>query len=207
MFEVKATRSELLNLKRRIKIAETGHRLLSMKRDGLILEFFNVLEKAKEMRRKIIEDYRIAERKIALAEAVDGSLAVRSAAFTRKETPMIEMEYRNVMGVLVPVVRGKGVRKRLMERGYGIIGTSARIDEAVSAFENLIEDIMRAAEVETTLRRILEEIEKTKRRVNALEYRIIPTLKGMASFIAFRLEEMDRESIFRLKRIKAKTEA
>jgi V/A-type H+-transporting ATPase subunit D len=108
------------------------------------------------------------------------------------------------MGVVVPRVEGKSVKKKVLERGYGIIGTSSRIDEAAEAYEALVEDIIYAGEVETTLRKLLDEIESTKRRVNALEFRIIPMLKEMAAFISFRLEEMERENIFRLKRIKVK---
>ena len=202
--DVKPTRSELIELKKKIKLSESGHKLLKMKRDGLILEFFNVLNKAKDVRAQIIADYRVAEEKIALAEAVDGAIAVKSAAFTMKITPEIKLSSKNIMGVVVPKIEGHAVRKKLYERGYGIIGTSSRIDEAASAYEALVEDIMYAGEVETTLRKLLDEIESTKRRVNALEFRIIPSLKDMAAFIAFRLEEMERENIFRLKKIKMK---
>jgi V/A-type H+-transporting ATPase subunit D len=202
--DVKPTRSELIELKKKIKLSESGHKLLKMKRDGLILEFFNVLNKAKDVRAQIIADYRVAEEKIALAEAVDGVIAVKSAAFTMKITPEIKLSSKNIMGVVVPKIEGHAVRKKLHERGYGIIGTSSRIDEAASAYEALVEDIIYAGEVETTLRKLLDEIESTKRRVNALEFKIIPSLKEMAAFIAFRLEEMERENIFRLKKIKMK---
>lgn len=202
--DVKPTRSELIELKKKIKLSESGHKLLKMKRDGLILEFFNVLNKAKDVRAQIIADYRVAEEKIALAEAVDGTIAVKSAAFTMKAAPEIKLSSKNIMGVVVPKIEGHAVRKKLHERGYGIIGTSSRIDEAASAYEALVEDIIYAGEVETTLRKLLDEIEATKRRVNALEFKIIPSLKEMAAFIAFRLEEMERENIFRLKKIKMK---
>ncbi|MDH7509014.1 MAG: V-type ATP synthase subunit D, partial [Methanomassiliicoccales archaeon] len=91
--------------------------------------------------------------------------------------------------------------------GYGVIGTSPFIDEAAEAYEELVETIIKAAEIETTMKRLLDEIEKTKRRVNALEYKVIPELKEAEEFIEFRLEEMERENIFRLKRIKQKAEA
>ncbi len=84
-----------------------------------------------------------------------------------------------------------------------MIGTSPRIDEAAEAYENLVEDVIVAAEIETTLRRLIEEIEKVKRRVNALEYRVIPELKATEAFIRQRLEEMERDNFMRLKRFKA----
>lgn len=204
--EVKPTRSELIALKRRIKLSETGHRLLKMKRDGLILEFFAVLNKAKDVRSKIVQDYLRAEQKRALAEAVDGAMAIHSAAYALRELPSLELSSKNVMGVRVPRIEAGAARKRILERGYGVIGTTDRIDEVAAAYEALVEDILHAGEVETTLRKLLDEIEATKRRVNALEFRVIPRLKELAAFITLRLEEMERENIFRLKRIKAKGE-
>jgi V/A-type H+-transporting ATPase subunit D len=93
------------------------------------------------------------------------------------------------------------------QRGYGVIGTSTYIDEATRAFEDLVETLVQAAEIETTMKKLLDEIEKTKRRVNALEFRVIPELQEAEDFIELRLEEMERESTFRLKRIKDKAEA
>jgi V/A-type H+-transporting ATPase subunit D len=106
------------------------------------------------------------------------------------------------MGVVVPKVEGEQVRKKILDRGYGVVGTRATIDEAARAYEVLVEDVVRAAEIETTIKKLLDEIEKTKRRVNALEYKVIPELTEAADFIRLRLEEMERENTFRLKRIK-----
>lgn len=200
--EYKATRSELLELRKRIKTSEKGYKLLKMKRDSLIMEFFQVLDKAKEIRQQITEKYKIARQKMVIAEAIEGAVGVKSAALALLENPQLELSTKNVMGIVVPQIDAKSVRKRLDERGYGIIGTSARIDEAAEAFENLVEDIIIAAEAETTMRKLLDEIEKTKRRVNALEFRIIPELTSAEAFIRMRLEELERENIFRLKRLK-----
>jgi V/A-type H+-transporting ATPase subunit D len=106
------------------------------------------------------------------------------------------------MGVVVPRVEGEQVRKKILQRGYGIVGTKATIDEAARGYESLVDDIVRAAEIETTIKKLLDEIEKTKRRVNALEFKVIPELTDAANFIRLRLEEMERENTFRLKRIK-----
>lgn len=200
--EYKPTRSELLEVKKRIVLSEKGYKLLRMKRDSLIMEFFQILDRAKEIRQQITEKYRIARQKMAVAEAIEGCVGVKSAAFALMEIPQMELSTRNVMGIVVPQIDAKSVRKRLDERGYGIIETSARIDEAAEAYENLVEDIITAAEAETTMRKLLDEIEKTKRRVNALEFRVIPELKSAESFIKMRLEEMERENIFRLKLLK-----
>ena len=200
--DVKPTRSELLEVKKKIRLSQSGYKLLKMKRDGLIIEFFEVLNQAKGIRARIVQDYRRAQEAIAVASAVDGTLAVKSAAFSVSATPEVKISSKNVMGVIVPKVEGKQVSKKILERGYGVVGTRATIDEAARAYEELAEDIIKAAEIETTIKKLLDEIEKTKRRVNALEFKVIPELTEAANFIRLRLEEMERENTFRLKRIK-----
>lgn len=202
--DVKPTRSELIQLKNRIKLSERGYKLLKMKRDGLILEFFKILNEARNVRTELDAAYLRAEEKINLASAVNGMVAVRSVAFTAKESPEISLSGKNIMGVVVPKISSTGVKKTLLERGYGIIGTNSYIDETADAYEDLVEKIITAAELETTMKRLLDEIEKTKRRVNALEFKVIPELTAAMKFIRFALEEMERENTFRLKRVKAR---
>lgn len=202
--DVKPTRSELIQLKNRIKLSERGHKLLKMKRDGLILEFFKILNQARNVRTELDAAFLRAEEKINLASAVNGMVAVRSVAFTAKESPEISLSGKNIMGVVVPKISSTGVKKTLLERGYGIIGTNSYIDETADAYEDLVEKIITAAELETTMKRLLDEIEKTKRRVNALEFKVIPELIAAMKFIRFSLEEMERENTFRLKRVKAR---
>ncbi len=200
---IKPTRSELIGLKKKIKLSESGHKLLKMKRDGLIIELFDILNKAKNVRSEVEKDYEIAQQNLNIAKAIEGVVAVKSTAFALKDTPMITLESKNVMGVVVPRIKSTSVKKNIIERGYGIIGTSSRIDEAADAYENLVEKIIIAAEIETTMKKLLDDIEKTKRRVNALEFKVIPELSEARNFIMLRLEEMEREETFRLKRIKS----
>ncbi|UGV39954.1 V-type ATP synthase subunit D [Methanococcoides orientis] len=201
--DVKPTRSELIELKKKIKLSEGGHKLLKMKRDGLILEFFDILSKAKDVRSELDAAYEKANEKIGIAESVEGRITVKSTAFAMKDAPQIELESHNIMGVVVPKIESSSVRKPINKRGYGILGTSSYIDEAVDSYEVLVEKIILAAEIETTMKKLLDDIEKTKRRVNALEFKVIPDLQESMSFIRLRLEEMERENTFRLKRIKA----
>lgn len=205
--EVKPTRSELIKLKQRIKLAKSGYNILKKKRDGLILEFFDILKRAKTIRKELIESYKEALHKVNIARAAEGDIAVRSVGLSIVNTAEIGMETRNIMGVTVPRIKAPELRRNSFERGYGFIGVSARIDEAAEAFEIVVEQIIRAAEIETSMKKLLREIEKTKRRVNALEYEIIPKLEKIRMFISLRLEEMERENIFRLKRIKKKAES
>jgi V/A-type H+-transporting ATPase subunit D len=173
-----------------------------MKRDGLILEFFEILSKAKDVRTELDAAYEDASRMIGIANAVDGTITVKSTAFALQSKPEIELESRNIMGVVVPKIESSSVKKSINERGYGILGTSSYTDEAADAYELLVEKIILAAEIETTMKKLLDDIEKTKRRVNALEFKVIPELQESMTFIRLRLEEMERENTFRLKRIK-----
>jgi len=204
MGEVKPTRSELINLDKKIKLAKSGHSLLKRKRDGLIREFFIVFDEAKKRKSVLSDKYALAVRELELARAVDGTIAVRSAGEALKQKPEVTLTTRNIMGVVVPGITFEKTQKKFTERGYGIIGTSPRIDSASGAYEAVLDDVVMAAEIETTMRRLLLEIERTKRRVNALEFAIIPTLQRDAAFIRLRLEELERENVFRLKRIKDK---
>ena len=200
--DVKPTRSELIEIKKKIKLSQSGHKLLKMKRDGLILEFFEILSKAKDVRTELDAAYEDASRMIGIANAVDGTITVKSTAFALQSKPEIELESRNIMGVVVPKIESSSVKKSIDQRGYGILGTSAYTDEAADAYELLVEKIILAAEIETTMKKLLDDIEKTKRRVNALEFKVIPELEEAMVFIQLRLEEMERENTFRLKRIK-----
>jgi V/A-type H+-transporting ATPase subunit D len=201
--DIKPTRSELIGLKRKIKLSERGYNILKMKRDGLILEFFKVLEKAKTTREDLQEKYRKAARMSDLANTVEGSISLKSAAFSVKETPSITLRPKNIMGVVVPEIQATMVKKGLFDRGYGILATSSVMDETATAYEELVDAIVRSAEIETTMKRLLDEIESTKRRVNALEFKVIPELTAARDFIKMRLDEMEREELFRLKKIKA----
>ncbi|RXE56960.1 ATP synthase subunit D [Methanoculleus taiwanensis] len=203
--DLKPTRSELIAIKRRIKLSERGYNILKMKRDGLILEFFKVLQQAKDSRGAMQERYERAVEMIALANTVEGAIGVKSAAFSAADAPQITLKSKNIMGVVVPEIESSSVRKNLTERGYGVLGTSSVIDETAEAFEELLESIIEAAEIETTMKRLLDEIESTKRRVNALEFKVIPELSEARDFIKMRLDEMEREELFRLKKIKARS--
>ncbi|HPY60126.1 MAG TPA: V-type ATP synthase subunit D [Methanospirillum sp.] len=205
--DVKPTRSELINLKKKIKLSQNGYKILKMKRDGLIMEFFKVLEEAKDSRGALLEKYARAQEMMAIANTIEGAIGVKAAAFSVRENPDITLKSKNIMGVVVPEIESSKVRKTIAERGYGVIGTTPVIDDTAKAFEDLVEAIIQSAEIETTMKRLLDEIESTKRRVNALEFKVIPELSEASDFIKMRLDEMEREELFRLKKIKARSTA
>ncbi len=204
VLDIKPTRSELINLKRRIKQTKNGYNLLKMKRDGLFFEFRQLLDEMIQAKRDLTETFRLAKMRIDLAQSIEGGLAVQSAALANSTRPEVEVARRNIMGVVVPSVSGSNLNQSFEQRGLGFVGSSPYIDEAADAYGDLIERIVRASEMEATLKRLLEEIEATKRRVNALEFKVIPELEETRVFIQLRLEEMEREETFRLKRFKNK---
>jgi len=206
--DVTPTRSVLLDLKRRIKLSKSGYNIMKMKRDGLIIEFFEVLEKARKMRAGVTSDYAVAMEKITVARAIEGEIAVKSAAYALRADPRVKVGSKSIMGMMVPKVEATAsMHTKMTEKGYGVISASPYIEEASQAFEKLLDTLVRAAEIETTMRKLLDEIEKTKRRVNALEFKIIPDLQDSERFVKFRLEEMERENTTRLKFLKRKGEA
>ena len=204
--DVKPTRKNLMAIEDRIELSERGHDTLEKKRDGLIMEFMDILEQAQDVRSEVDENYERAQQNINMARAMEGDVAVRGAAAALKEHPEITTQSKNIMGVVVPQIESTKVKKSLDERGYGLVGTSARIDEAADAYEELLETVILAAEVETAMKKMLDEIEKTKRRVNALEFKLLPELHEAQEYIEQKLEEQEREEIFRMKKIKAKKE-
>ncbi|WP_436900669.1 V-type ATP synthase subunit D [Halovenus halobia] len=204
--DVKPTRKVLMQIEDRIELSERGHDTLEKKRDGLIMEFMDILDQAQDVREDLEANYQDAQRAIDIARATEGDVAVRGAASALKEHPEITTQSKNIMGVVVPQIESTKVQKNLQERGYGVLGTSARIDEAAEAYEELIDQIILAAEVETAMKKMLNEIETTKRRVNALEFKLLPDLHENQEYIEQKLEEQEREEIFRLKKIKAKKE-
>ena len=204
--DVKPTRKNLMQIEERIELSERGHDTLEQKRDGLIMEFMEILDQAQDVRSDLEANYEDAQRSIDMARAMEGDVAVRGAAAALKEHPEITTQSNNIMGVVVPQIESSKVQKNLSERGYGVLGTSARIDEAAEAYEELLETVILAAEVETAMKKMLDEIEKTKRRVNALEFKLLPELRENKEYIEQKLEEQEREEIFRMKKVKAKKE-
>ncbi|MGH7144180.1 MAG: V-type ATP synthase subunit D [Planctomycetota bacterium] len=200
--DVKPTRSQLLELRRKVKLSINGHKILKMKRDGLIIEFFKLLSKARTVRAELVAAFRRATHSLALAETVEGKMAVEAAALARAAELDIKVGQSNLMGVVVPKIDSKSLKVRIDRRSQGLIAPAGRIHEATGAYEELIERILFAAEVETAVRKLLDEIEKTKRRVNALEFKILPELRAAERFVRMRLEEMEREGLFSMKRIK-----
>lgn len=200
------TRSNLVELEENIELVEKGKEQLEKVQQQLINEFMDLFEKWQEEVGGVNDLYDEAERKSAMARAMEGDVAVRGAASAQSETVKIQSSVRNVAGVEVPQFVSSGAQRDLDERGYGLLGTSSRIDETASAYEELIDQIIKIAEIETAMQRILDEIEKIKRRVNSFKYNILPNMREQHDDIERSLMERERQEIFTLKKIKDKKE-
>jgi len=204
---VKPTRMELLKLRRRVKLADKGHRLLKEKRDALISEFMVVIKEYKDARKKVEENLKVAFYNLLMAEVLLGSRDLEQISGITLRDINLDFMIKNIMGVSVPIMKVDNLIRRVHERGYGFLSTNAKLDDAAKNFEESILSVVKLAEIEESVRRIAEEVEKTKRRVNALEYIVIPRLKATIKHIEMRMEEIERESFLRLKKIKASLEA
>ena len=207
MREIKPTRSALLRLNRRVLLAERGHRLLKEKRDVLVIEFFSIFEDQKYLRRKINEDLKDAFKDYMKLRIVDRDIENLAIVLPKIQSPEIEIKRKNIMGVNVPLINLKKGKRNLLERGYNLYTSSTLLDDVYDKFGEILEEIVRLGEIERSVKLLAREIEKTKRRVNALEYIIIPALEEKRRFIQFQLDEREREDFFRMKRVKSLMES
>ena len=204
---INPTRMELLNLKDRAKLSTKGHSLLKEKRDALIKEFFEILDRVKGSRDEVEKKLAIAYAELNKAQIDMGDMAVKRAALSVRESIELDISSRSIMGVSVPVVKSKSTHNDVISRGYGFAGTSANLDIAAKEFEESIKIIIELGEIEKTIIMLAKEVEATKRRVNALEHVMIPRINNTISFIEMRLEEMEREQFVQLKVIKRNMDA
>jgi V/A-type H+-transporting ATPase subunit D len=202
MEQVKPTRMELMKKKAQIKLAEQGRDLLREKMDALIQEFFKIMNTVSNSRGELEEISRSADVALLIAQGVDDPVTIKSASFATRRAITVDITGKNIMGVPVPVIEKKRVSKSMLERGYGIISTSGRIDETAERFEAELDLLIELAETETAMRRLGAEIQMNRRRVNALEQILIPELKNQAKYIKNAIEEREREDLFRLKKVK-----
>lgn len=203
---INPTRMELLALKDREKLAVKGHSLLKEKRDALIKEFFDILDRVTGARSDVEKTLTEAFDALTSAQVVMGDLGVQKAALAVKESVDVSITSRSIMGVPVPLVDTEIEEKSLVNRGYGFTDTSIQLDEASKKFEESLKMIIELGEIEKTIFLLAAEIESTKRRVNALEHIMIPRLQNTVKSIDMRLQEMERENFVRLKMIRSTIE-
>lgn len=205
--DVTPTRMELIKTKERITLATKGHKLLKQKRDALILEFFKILKKSQDLRGELARKMGEAYHSVALAQIYHSVHELQNISMSVKKDILVDIEVKNVMGVKIPHLSSEIDASAFNNaRTYSVASTSAKIDNAVDRFNQVLELVVKLAETETAIKRLITEIEKTKRRVNALEYVLLPRLSEQKRMISFRLDEMERDSFVSLKTIKRRLE-
>lgn len=196
---VKPTRMQLLQIRKRKALATKGHELLSQKRDALISNFFEVIKNRKSKRNEMEEKLRASYEKLIEAEMLMGEKRVRYLSKQFFEERRLSTEKTNIMGV--PIVK-LFLAEKEASYPYGVLDTPVSLHEAMKTGNAALKSVIEVAEIEGSIQRLGKEIEKTKRRVNALEHIFIPKLEGTIEYIERQLEEREREDFFRRKRMK-----
>jgi V/A-type H+-transporting ATPase subunit D len=195
---------ELTRLKARLKTATRGHKLLKDKQDELMRRFIELIKQNKKLRTQVEQDLKDAFNEFLLASAVMSPEILQEAVAFPKETISVDIKKKNVMSVHVPVMNF--IRKLEGDEGsiypYGFSQTSGELDDAISKLYTIMPELLELAEVEKACQLMADEIEKTRRRVNALEYRTIPELEETIRFIRMKLDENERSTITRIMKVK-----
>jgi len=200
--QVKPTRMELTRLKKRLVTAKRGHKLLKDKRDEMVRQFIGMIRENQRLRRQVERELSQALRTFAFARAVMEPEALEEAVLYPARSVALEIGRRNIMSVETPTIRV--VESSLSETvlSYGLAETSAQLDGAISTMADVLPKLVQLAEIEKTCDLLADEIEKTRRRVNALEYVMIPETEQSIRNISMKLEENERGERTRLMKVK-----
>ena len=205
---VNPTRMELSKLKKRLTTATRGHKLLKDKQDELMRQFINLVKYNNELRKSVEAELEGSFKDFVMASAVMSSEFLEEAIIYPKEKISVEVGEKNVMSVSVPVMNFK--RQLEGDEGsiypYGFANTSSELDDTLSKLYGILPQLLELAEVEKSCQLMADEIESTRRRVNALEYMTIPQLQETIKYIRMRLDENERSATTRLMKVKSMIE-
>jgi len=196
---INATRMELLRLKRRLNLAQRGHKLLKNKQDELMSQLLAIIDEVKNLRLSIERKFQSILFEFILASAKMGPAQAEEALLLPTKKISVSVKKKNLMSVRVPLFE-KEVEGSIIP--YGYLNTSAEMDAALIKFDKFIEFLFNLAEKEKSVQLMADEIEETRRRVNALEYKLIPNLTESIKYITMKLDETERSNIVRLMKIK-----
>ena len=201
--QVNPTRMELTRQKKKLATATRGHKLLKDKRDELMRQFLELVRENKTLREKVEEGLEAVNKNFVLARASSSDQALNTALLAPKQEVYLNADTRNVMSVEIPVFT---TSTRSADEGdiysYGFAFTSGDLDDAVKSLQELLPDMLRLAEVEKSCQLMAAEIEKTRRRVNALGYVMIPDAQEKIRYITMKLDENERSTQIRLMKVK-----
>ena len=200
---INPTRQELTRLKNRLRTSVRGHKLLKDKRDELMKQFLDTVREVKSLRAEVEEELMTVHASFTVASALMSAQAMEQALLYPKQSVELTMQYKNIMSVNVPVYDFKtrtGSDSDIYP--YGFAATSGELDTAVDALGKVFQKMLKLAEIEKSAQLMAEEIEKTRRRVNALEYVMIPNTQETIRYITMKLDENDRATTTRLMKVK-----
>ena len=200
---INPTRQELNRLKTRLRTSIRGHKLLKDKRDELMKQFMDVVRENRALRKRVEESLMRAHGAFTVAAALMSPEMLEQSLLYPKQSVELDMTFQNIMSVDVPQYQ---FRTSSQDPGevypYGLAQTSGELDDAVDALSRVLSDMLRLAEIEKTSQLLAEEIEKTRRRVNALEYVKIPEMQANIKYITMKLDENERSNTIRLMKVK-----
>ena len=200
---VNPTRMELTRLKGRLKTAVRGHKLLKDKRDELMKQFLDVVRENRALRKKVEDALMQAYGSFTVASALMSGEMLEQSLLYPKQSVELDMSFQNIMSVNVPVYHFKTKSEDPGEvYPYGFATTSGELDDAADSMASVFQDMLKLAEIEKTSQLLAEEIEKTRRRVNALEYVKIPQMQEAIKYISMKLDENERATTIRLMKVK-----
>ena len=200
---VNPTRMVLSKLKGQLKVAVKGHKLMKDKRDELMRQFMDVVRLNKELRERVESGLTAAFASLQVASAIMSPEMLEQALLYPRQSVELDMDFKNIMSVNVPQYTFKTRNNDPSEiYPYGFAQTSGELDDALDQMARVFEDMLQLAQVEKTMQLLAEEIEKTRRRVNALEYVMIPELEQNIKYISMKLEENENSTKVRLLKVK-----
>jgi len=199
---VNPTRMELTKLKKRLKIAKRGHKLLKDKQDELIKKFVDLVKRNKELREQVEKELTSALRDFVMARAVMPGEVLEESLMYPVGSVDIEVGRKNIMSVIVPTIKAVQQQENKNIFSYGFYNTTGQLDDAITVLSGILPKLLELAEVEKTCQLMAAEIEKTRRRVNALEHIMIPQMTDKIKYITMKLDENERGNLTRLMKIK-----
>jgi V/A-type H+-transporting ATPase subunit D len=199
ILEVSATRMELLRLRKRLRLANRGYDLLKKKQDELMRQFLELMEKIGDLRKEIEEKLAAAHSQFLMARSVMDRESMEEAIMFPNQKLTLNVSTMPVMNLRLPQF---DVKSEGNVYSYGLLNTSGELDSALGAYSELLPEMLRLSQIERSVELLANEIEVTRRRVNALEYILIPNLQDTIKYIKMRLDEMERSNLSRLMRVK-----
>nr|WP_319218967.1 V-type ATP synthase subunit D [uncultured Trichococcus sp.] len=201
---VKPTRMELSNLKSRLVLSTRGHKLLKDKQDELMRQFINLIRENNLLRDEVEKELTASMRSFVVAKSLLNEAFIEELFAVPGTAVELDIQENNIMSVVVPQMNFSIIDEddKSSDMQYGYVNSNAELDDAIQKIEKILPKLLKLTEIEKTCQLLADEIEKTRRRVNALEYNMIPQLQETIRYIQMKLEENERSNIVRMMKVK-----